>query len=96
MLYPILIIIAGLSYGLYQWNSQRNLDRFYLEQLQTVKSRMIHGSNTESQEQLGQYQDHIEMEMHMDGYTGPEIMKIRCEAFQKAVLEEKTNCVPRN
>lgn len=82
------ISIVSVYIG-FRWNQARKLDNFYLEQLKMVKYRMIFGSSVDSAQELNEYQDQIELCMHLDGYNGIEIMKLRTKAFQSALEEHK-------
>lgn len=83
-----LVDIATVCIG-HRWNQARKLDTFYFEQLKTVKSLMIFDSTVDSSRELNAYQDQIELCMHLDGYNGIEVMKLRTKAFQAALTEGK-------
>lgn len=90
-LYVVVLIAFGfiLNTIYSNFSNRSKLDNHYLERLKEIKSRMIYGSPADTMKDLDTYQDQTELCMHLDGYNGIEIMKIRCKAFAEAINEKK-------
>ena len=87
IVFYVLIAVSTAGYFGYKWDQSRKLDAYYFDQLKVIKSRMIYGSSADTQQELGKYQDHIELCMHLDGYNGFQIMEFRINTFEKAAIE---------
>ncbi len=86
----IILSLVGVGVTLSCEDSKKSkLDKYYLERFKSIKSRMIYGSSADSEKDLNDYHDQTELCMHQDGYTGPEIMEIRIQAFREALLTGK-------
>lgn len=92
LIYITVIAVIGFSLGIAyaKISKKSNLDKHYLDCLRTVKSRMMYGSSVDTNKELADYQDHIELCMHLDGYDGVEIMDMKLQALDEA-LRQTTN-----
>lgn len=90
----IITTIVSLCFGLYlanlSINNKSKLDKHYLGCLIAVKSRLIYDSSVDSRKSLEDYEDKIELYMHLDGYNGVEILEMKCEALIEAAKEGKS------
>lgn len=84
-----MLITFGFGLGIVysKTNKKSKLDHHYFERLKMIKNGMLYGSPADNEKELGRYQDHTELCMHLDGYNGLEIMDMRCKAFIEAAKE---------
>ncbi len=89
--YYIVVFCLVLGYWGFSNVKKSELNDYYFDRFKTIKSGMIYGSTNDSQEELSRYHDETEICMHLDGYNGMEIMKIRNKAFSEVLSERKNS-----
>lgn len=65
-------------------DSRSKLDEYYSDSLKTVKSGLLYGSHVDTRESLENYENKLELYMHLDGYNGAEITQMKCDAIISA------------
>ena len=82
--FVMLIVCFGLGVGYSHFSKKSDLDKYYFDRFKRIKSSMIYGSSTDTEQELSDYHDQTELCMYLDGYNGVEIMDVRCKAFAAA------------
>lgn len=86
----ILIFLGFVSGIIFEKSENKaKLDKHYLDSLTTVKSRLFYGSAVDSRKSLEDFEDRLELYMHLDGYNGVEILQMKCKAIGNASQEKK-------
>lgn len=88
----IIVIGLGLASGIAytKYDNKTKLDKHYFESLTVLKSRLLFNSIVDSRKSLEDYEDKIELHMHLDGYNSLEILDMKCQATIEAVRVNKS------
>ena len=86
----LVIIFAYLSFAAYKSVSDKyQLDKHYLDSLTLIKSRLYYSSSVDSRKEIEDYEDKIELYMHLDGYNACEILDMKVKAIMNAAPNKK-------
>ena len=91
-LFSTTLVSIGFGLGIIylEMDSKSKLDKYYLDCLIVVKSRLINGSSVDSKKSIEDYEEKIELYMHLDGYNGIEILDMKCKALIEVIKEGKS------
>lgn len=79
--------LFGINYS--KIKNMSELDEYYSKCLKTVKSGLLYGSSADSKESLENYEDRLELYMHLNGYNGAEMTRMKCNAIIEVSKEQK-------
>lgn len=91
--YFINLVLVLLAFGmgiLYSNISKKaKLDDHYLSSLKVVKERLVYGSEVDTRKELEDYEDKLELHMHLDGYNDAEITSMKIKALSEVAKKRK-------
>ena len=86
-LFIILSLFFCLGFFCKKIYNNNSLDNYYYKQLKFIESRKIRKSSIDTEKELNDYIDTIELYMHIDGYNGLEVDEIRRKAIRAVIVE---------
>ena len=86
----IFLAIGALTWVTHSKIRERSvLDEHYHSCWKIVKQRWHYGSAVDSRKDLEDYEDRLELYMHLDGYNAVEILNMKCQAGMEVAIDNK-------
>jgi hypothetical protein len=88
MIYIAILIAIVLIYS--QISKKNKLYSYYFSSFKSVKERLLNGSEVDTKKKLEDYEDRLELYMHLDGYNGAEILEMKVKAKSEVFQERQS------